>query len=288
MSSIKTYQNVNRADPLKSFGISRTEDIYDKHGGKADAPHRHDFYTVILCIEAKGQHIVDFKEYDLGERQVYFIGPGQVHQIIEVDRPQGFAMVFSADFLGENNIPLRFIDDLNLFRDYGESPPLVVDESQLDKLRHYCQEIFAYYHGQDKFKEKAIAALVELFLINCNNLCSLPFDNTQSLEAGNSILRGFKDLVEEKYKVWHASSQYAEALHISPDHLNRSIKSLIGKTAKEYIQSRITTAAKRMLYFSELSNKEIGFELGFSEPANFSAFFKKCTGISPSQFRKQA
>ncbi|WP_205127756.1 helix-turn-helix domain-containing protein [Okeania hirsuta] len=85
-----------------------------------------------------------------------------------------------------------------------------------------------------------------------------------------------KNLVEEKYKEWHASSsQYAEALHISPDYLNRSIKSLIGKTAKEYIQSRITTAAKRMLYFSELSNKEIGFELGFSEPANFSAFFQK-------------
>ena len=288
MPSIKTYQNVNRADPLKSFGISRTEEIYDKYGGKADAPHRHDFYTVILCIEAKGQHIIDFKEYDLGERQVYFIGPGQVHQIIEEDRPQGFAMVFSADFLGENNIPLRFIDDLNLFRDYGESPPLLVDEIQLDKLKTYCKEIFAYYHGADKFKEKAIAALVELFLINCNNLCSLPFDNTQSLEAGNSILRAFKDLVEEKYKDWHSSSQYAEALHISPDHLNRSIKSLIGKTAKEYIQSRITTAAKRMLYFSELSNKEIGFELGFSEPANFSAFFKKCTGISPSQFRKQA
>jgi AraC family transcriptional regulator, transcriptional activator of pobA len=41
-----------------------------------------------------------------------------------------------------------------------------------------------------------------------------------------------------------------------------------------------------LLYFSELSAKEIGFELGFNEPANFSAFFKKATSFSPSAFQK--
>ena len=97
-----------------------------------------------------------------------------------------------------------------------------------------------------------------------------------------------KALVEANYQNWHASSQYAEALHITPDHLNRTVKSLIGKTAKEYIQSRITVAAKRMLYFSDQSNKEIGYALGFSEPGNFSAFFKKCTGQSPSDFKVRA
>ena len=288
MPSIKTYQKVNRADPLKSFGISRTEDIYVKHEGKSDDPHRHDFYTIILNLKAKGTHIIDFREYKLGSNQVYFIGPGQVHQLIEEEKPSGFALVFSADFLAENNIPLRFIEDLNLFRDYGESPPLEADGSEIYNLKSYCEEIYTYYHSAKKFKERAIAALLELLLISCNNICSLPFDNTQHLEAGNSILKSFKQLVEEKYQDWHASSRYAEALNISPDYLNRSIKSLIGKTAKEYIQSRITIAAKRMLYFSTLSNKEIGFELGFSEPANFSAFFKKCTGFSPSQFRQQA
>ena len=68
---------------------------------------------------------------------------------------------------------------------------------------------------------------------------------------------------------------------------NRIIKNSIGKTAKEYIQSRLTTEAKRLLYFSNLSNKEIGFELGFNEPAHFSAFFKKCTQLSPSNFKKK-
>ena len=64
------------------------------------------------------------------------------------------------------------------------------------------------------------------------------------------------------------------------------MKSKIGKTAKDYIQARIITEAKRLLYFTGISNKEIGYELGFNEPANFSAFFKKNTQLLPSNFKK--
>jgi len=61
---------------------------------------------------------------------------------------------------------------------------------------------------------------------------------------------------------------------------------MIGKNAKKVIQSQIVLAAKRLFFFSGLSTKETGYKLGFSEPANFSAFFKKCTGVAPSQFKK--
>ena len=99
--------------------------------------------------------------------------------------------------------------------------------------------------------------------------------------------QSFKKLIDTHYKSWHSTNQYASELHISPDYLNKIVKSQTGKTAKEHIQSRIIIGAKRLLYFTELSNKEIGFELGFSEPANFSAFFKKSVGISPSQFKSE-
>lgn len=287
MKPIHTYSQVNKTDPVKTFGISRMEDIYAKHKGKPDLPHRHDYYTILLVQEARGKHVIDFLTYTLAEKQAYFISPGQVHQLHEAQASQGFSMVFSSDFLVKNNIPFSFIENLNLFRDYGESPPLNLKENQLQTLGGYCEEIYRYYESQEKFKYRAIAALLELFLIHCNNICQLPFDNTHMLDAGNSILRSFKALVEQRFKSWHTSSAYAAHLSITPDHLNRTIKSLIGKTAKEYIQSRITIAAKRMLYFSALSTKEIAYELGFSEPANFSAFFKKCTGYSPSQFKKQ-
>jgi len=211
-----------------------------------------------------------------------------VHQVIEDEMSYGFAILFSSQFLAENNIPLQFIEELSLFNNYGYAPPLEINPEESAMLSHYCEEMHTLYLSDLKFKEQAISSYLKLFMIQCNNLCTLQSDHPQRLEAGHMILRKFKQLVEARHTTWHQASAYAGALHVTPDHLNRVVKSLVGKTAKEYIQSRIVLSAKRMIYFTDLSAKEIGFQLGFSEPANFSAFFKKLTGISPSRFRKNS
>ena len=124
-------------------------------------------------------------------------------------------------------------------------------------------------------------------LIQCNNSYGAKKEHThtQLTEVGTSKLKQFKDLIEKHFKAWHSVGQYADALNVTSDHLNRVVKSLTGKSAKEHIQDRIVVAAKRMLYFSSASAKEIAYELGFGEPGHFSQFFKKQTSVSPSQFR---
>ena len=288
MTVIKTYQQIDQTDRELSFGISRMEDIYASRKGRPDTPHRHNYYTVVLVKKASGLHKIDFHQYELNNSQIYFVSPGQVHQIIEDERSEGFAILFSQRFLLENNIPQRFLDNLKLFQLFGESPPMDLDDEELQKLNSYAEEMLKLHQSSDNYKTEALGALLQLLLIRCNNLCSLPDRDTQSLEAGNVLLKRFKDLLETNYKKWHGAAEYASQLHITPDHLSKVLRSLTGRSTKEHIQGRITTAAKRMLYFSDLSTKEIGYELGFSEPANFSAFFKKCTGESPSAFRSEA
>ena len=283
---IKNYQNIQPNNDALTFSIKRMEDLYDKFGGQPDEPHRHSYFTVLLIQTAKGKHIIDFNEFDLAAFQVYFISPEQVHQLLETEKSFGFALTFSPQFMIENGIENCFIEDLHLFQDFGFSPPLELSETEFIALNNLALQIEQTIQNNGKFKYQAVGALLKLFLINCNNSCSLSQEeNTQNVQASVVLLRNFKELLNQNYKNWHKVNEYAAALHITSDYLNVAVKSLTGKSVKEHIQSRILTAAKRLLRFSDLTNKLIAYELGFSEPANFSQFFKKCTGISPTKFK---
>src|SRR5690554_7749084 len=286
MNTVKTYKDVNSNNGNISFGISKMEDIYVKRDGKVDEPHRHNYYTVLVIDHAKGQHKIDFNSYDLGSHQVFFVAPGQVHQVIETEKSFGSAMTFSNLFLVENSIPLSFIDGLNLFQNYGQRPPLFLEKEQFDIIEDYAKNIFKLFNSDAEMKSLSIGSFLKLLLIECNNICSINPIESDVDTSGDNLIRAFRKAVEDDYKKEHSTTYYANELYITPDHLNRTVKAKIGKTAKEYIQSRIITEAKRLIYFTDLNNKEIGYELGFNEPANFSAFFKKHTDLSPSLFKK--
>ncbi|AWV97425.1 AraC family transcriptional regulator [Arcticibacterium luteifluviistationis] len=286
MNTVKTYQKVNSQKESVSFSISKMEDIYTKRNGKADEPHRHHFYTVLIINKAIGLHKIDFNTYNLASKQIFFVAPGQVHQVIETEKSLGFAMTFSNQFLVENSIPLSFIASLNLFQNYGQTPPLLPNQDQFNTIENFSNQIFTLFRSDAKMKDLSIGAFLKLLLIECNNICAMNPIESDVDTSGDNLIRAFKSLVDDNYKKEHSTSYYATKLHITPDHLNRTVKSKIGKTAKEYIQSRIITEAKRLLYFTDSSSKEIGYELGYNEPANFSAFFKKHTLLSPSNFKK--
>lgn len=285
MEAIKEYSSVNDESCL-FFRISRTEDIWAKYKGAPDAPHRHAYYTVILVAQSEGSHTVDYTEYKMAPGNLFFVSPGQVHQVIEKDKPQGHALLFSTEFLLNNGIEISFLNELHLFNDYGETPPFSLSPEQSSQLSTYAEEMISLSKSSMPHAEQAVSAYLKLFLLYVHNWFIVQKEASPTRDNSSESLYRFKESVEKHYKSWHSTSQYAEELGISPDHLNRIIKQLIGKTAKEYIQARLTVEAQRLLTFSSLSAKEISYELGFSEPGNFSSFFKKRVGVSPSQFNK--
>jgi len=285
MSTLKTYTSINKNEQNSTFAISVMRDVFERQHGKVDDMHRHDFYTIIVIKKGRGTHTIDFNEYKLGENQIFFIAPGQVHQLLEKAPSNGYAITFSNEFLVENAIDLAFIENLNLFNNYGHSPALVLKPAEFDEVFSFCKKMFELQQSNSLYKALSVGSYLKLLLIKCNSSCTLSDLKALSLTAAQHLMRNFKAMVEGNFKTKHATQYYADQLNITPDYLNRTVKSQIGKTAKEYIQSRITTEAKRLICFSELSNKEIGYALGFNEPSNFSHFFKNCTKQSPTAFK---
>ena len=287
VDQIKTYHEVVPENTSITFDIKRMEDIYDKVQGLADEPHRHEYYIVLIVLKAKGSRSVDFQKFELKNHQMYFVSPGQVHQIVEEEKSYGYAITFSPQFLIHNFIEESFLKDVHLFQENGFSPPLQLTEEGIAQAAKYGEEMLKLNETESKWKYQSLGAWLKLLLIHAQEACDIfPEKHTQTIHAGKTLLREFKSLLEKHYASWHKVSSYADALHITADYLNNSISNLTGKNVKSHIQNRILLAAKRMLLFSEFNTKEIAYELGFKEPANFSTFFKKHTKMSPSAFKK--
>lgn len=96
----------------------------------------------------------------------------------------------------------------------------------------------------------------------------------------------FLTLVKENFRKNRSVSFYSGVLLVSQQHLSRVIKQLSGKTPSEWINKFIIGESKLLLSDNNNSIKEVAFDLGFESISSFSNFFKKQTGISPSEYRK--
>lgn len=288
-NEIATYNLTDANGQSTDFILKDMGELYDRFGGQPDVPHRHNYFTILLIEKAEGMHVVDFKSFDLFDHCLYFIYPGQVHQFMASSRPEGWIINFSNHFLMQHAIPGRMIDDVYLFNKYGETPPLPVSADNFQHYKDIIRQIRQYSQLDSQLKNDALGALLKLILIQSNNHCSLHKEkNPQTIEVGNQLVRQFKELIDNHYSELHKVSDYADKLAVTSDYLNKSVKALTGKSAKEFILERILVEAKRALLFTETSNKELAFQLGFDEPAHFSNFFKKYTNTSPGDFRTTA
>jgi YesN/AraC family two-component response regulator len=106
----------------------------------------------------------------------------------------------------------------------------------------------------------------------------------QEATPDTTIIR-FKQLIEDNFVSEKNVSAYAELLDINPSCLNELTKRITGITAGELIRNRVIDETKKLLYSSNLSGKEIAYDLGFDDPAYFSRFFKKYTSLTLKEFR---
>jgi AraC-type DNA-binding domain-containing proteins len=283
---IRTYTLSEFEEFNTSFSIKKLEDLYRMKHGESDIPHRHDYYTIIFFEKGEGTHIVDFTEYQIEDNSIYFIVPGQMHQVIPTSEPKGWTMKFTDEFLIANSISDKLINGIYLFNEFGQSPPLSINEAQMSVYLNIISQIDYFSESLESYTQEAIGALMKLFFIQSNNHCSLQKnDNPQLMETTNQLLHLFKQLLNKHYTSMHMVSDYASKLNVTADYLNKTVKSITGKSAKDHIQSKIIIEAKRSLLFTEISSKELAYELGFEESAHFNNFFKKITAQTPSEFR---
>jgi AraC-like DNA-binding protein len=290
MSKINKIPSIHllHNDERVNFAFRAMEDVKILRDGATEIPHRHEYYTILFPTKSGGNHFVDFKKYPIEKGKIFFVDPGQVHQVVPEKQTRGFVIMFTNDFMEFYNISPKFIENLSLFTDAGDNPPVEVSKI-LGKLKNIVNDIANTFASDEMFKQEKLGAYLRLFLIECNSVANIGLgsnNDTQKTESAKLLVRSFKALVEENFTKEHKVAFYAGSLNVTSDYINICIKTTIGNTAKEYIQNRIVVEAKRLGLHTALTTKEISYNVGFNDPAHFSKFFKNITGQSFSAFKE--
>lgn len=244
--------------------------------------HRHDFFFVLFLEKGKGEHSIDFTNYPVEDYSVFFMRPGQVHQLTLQQGSKGYLMQFNREFYTPQETPVNFV-----LRKVSNKNHCALSVEKFSKLLWQLSFILEEYNQKQDHYKDVIKASLEVLFIELVRQSSNPKEITK--EGTNYCQNQLEDFLEllQKHIVTHKQvTQYAQMMHLTTFQLNKITKETVGKSCSQLINEHIVLEAKRNLLATTNQVNQIAFDLGFEDPSYFIRFFKKHTNYSPEAFRK--
>ncbi len=250
------------------------------------------FYTIFLKDVKCGDLIYGRNTYDYQEGTMVFLAPGQVAGVNsngETYQPKGFALIFHPDLIHGTSVG-RHIQDYTFFG-YQSNEALHLSERERKIVLDCFSKIkFELEHAVDKHSKRLIVSNIELFLNYCIRFYDRQFITRENLHKG--ILERFENLLNDHFQtdkpqtIGLPSVAYcANELNLSAGYFGDLIKKESGKTAHEFIQSKVIDLAKEKIFDQNKSVSQIAYELGFKYPQHFTRLFKQKVGYTPNEYR---
>lgn len=261
-------------------------------------PFKHEFYALALKLEGGGSVTTGNHISDKLDATVFFNSPYQIlHWDIAPDW-EGYYVIFAEDFLNRlehsTQLTQRFPFLLN-----DNTFPLSPNEEEQEELLRVFQNLYQEHQKDAAHQADVIRHYIQILLLLTARLFYkyAPSSYSKTTQRDNDLntVSRFKALIETAFypnqdydqASPHQVQFYAERLLIHPNHLNALVKRITTHSASDLIQQHLLSLAKSKLQNTQLSVKEIAYELYFGYPNHFSAFFKKLTSMTPNSYRKQ-
>lgn len=264
-----------------------------KAAPRTQGRYRFGFYTVFLKDIKCGDLRYGCNYYDYEEGTLVFIAPGQVMGIENPEgyfQPKGMALVFHPDLI-RGTVLGKHIQDYTFFS-YQAHEALHLSEAERRVILDCLAKIgFELQHPIDKHSKTLIISNIELFLNYCTRFYDRQFITREVPHKG--ILERFEVMLNEYFQsdkprtlglptVFHC----AEELNLSANYFGDLVKKETGKSAQEYIQSKLIDNAKEKIFDTTKSLSEVAYELGFKYPQHFTRLFKQRVGYTPQEYRR--
>lgn len=268
---MKDLFKIYKLDNEEAIRISKTENL----------PHQHDFEELIIGLKGRIEHFIDFKTTVYNAPFISFVTKGKIHRA----QPQLYNQ--ECDFW-VIRFKSEFIPDVTfkLYNYYHDQATFSLNNAeQLDRLDKLC-ELIQEEMMKNSQNLGTVKSLLSALFSMIEELRQQQFDKSNKvLKNQNKTFQSFLAILEENFRRNEGVPFYADKLFTSSKTLNTITQNILNLSVSEIIETRKLTEAKNLLFTTDLTIAEIGYEIGYSDKAYFTSVFKKKSGQTPTEFR---
>lgn len=253
-----------------------------------DHIQRNNYFTLILVTLGEGIATVDLCDYSFKENSLFAFYPYQPFMLKSEKPIMGISIQFHHDFFCIYRHQKEIAANGILFNNVYQQPFIGLNEFSRSSILNLINGIANELKNDAFRKDEVLISYLKILLVTATRI-KLEQQTIQNSETVNIkqqfIIQNLKNAIEDNFRTKHSASDYADLLNQTPASLARITKNHFNKTLSDLITERIIIEAKRELYLTDKTIKEIAYELGYEDEYYFSRLFKNKTDISPQIYR---
>lgn len=283
LDRIEIKKNIQKAaDKNLSF---RVFDLDNTNIENYLQPHKKDHFCIIIVEEGKIDLQIEEKMHVLKPGKISTIFPEQIHFVSNLREDSKGRIILFEEVLFCSDILKNELSAYNVNLSANLNCTALPTE-EFEQMLSIIQNIEAVYQNPSLIKKEQARFYIKIFLLGL----------IESIHGKHPVLHqktnqhlyiDFKKLLNEQFKKERTVQYYAECLNVTSKKLNEITKKHCGETAINAIHNRILIEIKRQLLFSDLSHKEIAFDLGFSSPSALNKFVRAKLKETPTELQNE-
>lgn len=247
----------------------------------------------IIGVGTEGETSVSFNlhEFKLKKDSIFIFTPKNVLQVNSQQYFKADVIAISPDFMRRINIDIKNM--MPLFLKFVENPALTLTPEESRSMRGMIAQIERETRGPEThFSFDIVSGLIAATIYKVGDimyhyLAEHPEGQNNSHNRAKEYFKQFTHLLGEHFREERSVGFYARQLCITPKYLTTLIKRISGQSVSEWIDNYVILEAKTLLKYSTMSIQEIAYYLNFPNQSFFGSYFKRNTGMSPSQYKAQ-
>mgnify|MGYP000839655479 FL=1 len=249
--------------------------------------------ALIIGVGTEGETSLtsNLQEFRLKKDSLFIFSPKHILQVQSNNRFKAHLIVIAPDFLKRINIDTKRM--MPLFLQFSSLPCMELTHAESQSLRSFISMVEQELKGSETdFSSEIIGGLIAATIYKVGDILTHYLTEHPEVDSpihnrAEEYFRQFTELLGEHYKHERSVGFYARQLCITPKYLTTLIKRISGQSVSEWIDNYVILEAKTLLKYSTMSIQEIAYYLNFPNQSFFGSYFKRNTGMSPSQYKAQ-